>query len=286
MLGTIKFVDKSVNDDSARRLDHCDVIASRSGFGVPTDVLHNEVEIRTEFKSFTVIYCDFFLFKYRGGDNVHWISKNKMAATAVQWELCGTNFRENTENLWVSCYNGNNDRSARVLFVQHPREQGEWLHQTLATLVFWLHHSPCSLGCWTSNTLAARSLSPKHTVESRKYRCIYDTINIIVPTVSLIKDPIVNGLTWYMLLRKYTTLHLQSQKHLPACIFNLPASGRESSRVRDCASCNHYSNVIMSTITSQITGVSIVYPTVCSGADQRKHQSSTSLAFVRGIHRW
>ena len=27
-------------------------------------------------------------------------------------------------------------------------------------------------------------------------------------------------------------------------------------------------------------------PNVCSGADQRKHQSSASLAFVRGIHRW
>ena len=27
------------------------------------------------------------------------------------------------------------------------------------------------------------------------------------------------------------------------------------------------------------------YPTVCSGADQRKYQSSASLAFVRGIHR-
>ena len=26
----------------------------------------------------------------------------------------------------VSCYNGNIDRFARVLFVQHPREQGEW----------------------------------------------------------------------------------------------------------------------------------------------------------------
>ena len=38
-------------------------------------------------------------------------------------------------------------------------------------------------------------------------------------------------------------------------------------------------------IASQITGVSIVYSTVCSGADQRKHQSSASLAFVRGNHR-
>ena len=35
----------------------------------------------------------------------------------------------------------------------------------------------------------------------------------------------------------------------------------------------------------QITGVSAVYSTVCSCTDQRKHQSSASLAFVRGIHR-
>ena len=49
----------------------------------------------------------------------------------VQLELCGTNFHddENSANLQVSCYNGNNDQSAHMLFVQHPREQGEWLHQ-------------------------------------------------------------------------------------------------------------------------------------------------------------
>ena len=48
----------------------------------------------------------------------------------------------------------------------------------------------------------------------------------------------------------------------------------------------HYSDVIMSAIASEITGVSIVYSIICSGADQRKYQSSTSLAFVRGIHWW
>ena len=42
----------------------------------------------------------------------------------------------------------------------------------------------------------------------------------------------------------------------------------------------------MSTMASQITSVSVVYSTVCSGPNQRKHQSSASLAFVRGIHRW
>ena len=48
----------------------------------------------------------------------------------------------------------------------------------------------------------------------------------------------------------------------------------------------HHSDVIMSAMASQITGVSIVFLTVCSGTDQRKHQSSISLAFVMGIQRW
>ena len=38
-------------------------------------------------------------------------------------------------------------------------------------------------------------------------------------------------------------------------------------------SCNHYSDVIMSAMVSQITGVSIVYTAACSSADQRKHQT-------------
>ena len=41
----------------------------------------------------------------------------------------------------------------------------------------------------------------------------------------------------------------------------------------------------MSALATQITSLTIVYSTVYSGADQRKHQSSASLAFVRGIHR-
>ena len=51
------------------------------------------------------------------------------------------------------------------------------------------------------------------------------------------------------------------------------------------SSTHHYNDVIMGAMASQITSISFVYWTVCSGADQRKHQSSASLAFVRGIHR-
>ena len=49
--------------------------------------------------------------------------------------------------------------------------------------------------------------------------------------------------------------------------------------------CFHYNDVIMSTMASQITSLIIVYSTVFSGADKKTHQSSASLAFVRGIHR-
>ena len=48
----------------------------------------------------------------------------------------------------------------------------------------------------------------------------------------------------------------------------------------------HYNDVIMDVMVSQITSLTIVYSTVYSGADQRKHQSSASLVFVWGIHRW
>ena len=67
------------------------------------------------------------------------------------------------------------------------------------------------------------------------------------------------------------------------------AIGREISLAREHLK-GHYDNVIMSAMASPITGVCIIYSTVCLGAekkkikDQRKHQSSASLAFVRGIH--
>ena len=41
----------------------------------------------------------------------------------------------------------------------------------------------------------------------------------------------------------------------------------------------------MGTVASQITSLAIVYTAVYSDADQSKHQSSASLAFVWGIHR-
>ena len=52
-----------------------------------------------------------------------------------------------------------------------------------------------------------------------------------------------------------------------------------------CSCDIHYCGVIMGAIASLITSLTSVYSTIHSGGDQRKHQSSTSLAFVQGIHR-
>ena len=48
---------------------------------------------------------------------------------------------------------------------------------------------------------------------------------------------------------------------------------------------DHYDDVIMTMLASQITSLTVVYSIVYSGVNQRKHQSSASLAFVREIHR-
>ena len=118
MLGTVKFVDKSINEKSARRLDHCGVIAS------PGEVrsAHSEVELQTEFESFTAFHL---------GSNTNQL---------IDWAVGGT------------CI-----ISSRSVYAPHLVQ---FLRMNLfkyVTLGFWLYHSPCSLVCWTNNTLPARS---------------------------------------------------------------------------------------------------------------------------------
>ena len=56
--------------------------------------------------------------------------------------------------------------------------------------------------------------------------------------------------------------------------------------VNESFSWHHYNDVMMGATASQITSLTKFYSTVYLSADQRKHQSSTSLAFVREIHQW
>ena len=66
------------------------------------------------------------------------------------------------------------------------------------------------------------------------------------------------------------------------CSFQLKAAQPFANRLATAPYC--YNVVIMSAMVSQITNLTIVYLTVFLCADQRKHQSSASLAFMRGIH--
>ena len=75
------------------------------------------------------------------------------------------------------------------------------------------------------------------------------------------------------------------------CVRNLTHVGFTQCIMHAYVSCtipSHYNDVMMGAIASQLTGVSIVCSAVCQGADQRKHQSSASLTYVRGTSgdRW
>ena len=195
MLGTVKFVYKSVNDNSARRLDHCDVIASRSGFGVPTGVPHNQVELQTEFKSFTAAHmgsntnqhtdwtlggicikssrsaypCNCFKLSTEGVTmltgfpKTRWPRRRFSESYGVRTSVKISRICELRVIMWIM---------TGLLGCCLSSTIGSRVNDNvkiLATLGFWLHHSPCSLGCWTNNTLAARSLSPKHTSNNRAW---------------------------------------------------------------------------------------------------------------------
>ena len=64
-----------------------------------------------------------------------------------------------------------------------------------------------------------------------------------------------------------------------------PLSDTMMIQFTDAYMCHHYNDVITGAMASQITSLTIVYAIVYSDGDQRKHQSSASLAFVRWIHR-
>ena len=68
------------------------------------------------------------------------------------------------------------------------------------------------------------------------------------------------------------------------CYFSSP--GRDCVGWRQDMDMRHCIDGIMGVMASQITILTTVYSSAYSGADQRKHQSSASLAFVRGIHLW
>ena len=89
--------------------------------------------------------------------------------------------------------------------------------------------------------------------------------------------------TWYQCLRRNGTIFILTKSLL------LTVSQIVKMKISGVGSDIHFvkiTTIIMGAITSQITSLTSVYSAVYSGANQRKHQSSASLAFVQGLHRW
>ena len=104
----------------------------------------------------------------------------------------------------------------------------------------------------------------------------------------LIFFPIIRNTTRCISFKTETfTLNCMMRSYWPCILWSLQAK-KQSLNDKPAISIPfiHYSDVIMSAMASQIFGVPIVCSTVCSGRTGRKHQSSASLVFVRGIHRW
>ena len=80
--------------------------------------------------------------------------------------------------------------------------------------------------------------------------------------------------------------HKQRRSHSSCIDLNLTKCFGCSTRRTNMYRQIHWDDVTMGAMAFQITSLTIVYSTVYSDTDQRKHQSSASLAFVWGIHQW
>ena len=90
--------------------------------------------------------------------------------------------------------------------------------------------------------------------------------------------------SWYLVV----SFLQMNQKRCPICCLYGVHSLKEVLSFLPFILCSiscHYDDVIMTMLASQITSLTVVYSIVYSGVNQRKHQSSASLAFVREIHR-
>ena len=122
------------------------------------------------------------------------------------------------------------------------------------------------------------------------YIWLYFATWLLHPYTSDLLLPHANNCPWFSNDYAVRRLLAKSREVLKPRDWMLSWSYRsdiwQASQQRCCRGACHYNDVIMGAVASQITSLTIVYSTVYSGADQRKHQSSASVAFVRGIHRW
>ena len=170
MLGTIKFVDKRVKDNSVRRLGHCDVIASCSKVWCAAQcmVKLNSKPNLSQLQQFMP------LIWHNLCDCSYLNTKGVTMLTGFPWTRWPWRRFSESYSIQIST-KISRICECRVIMGIMTRLLGCCLCsalgsrandyvKTLTTLRFWLHHSPCSLRCWMNNILATRSLSPKQFI--------------------------------------------------------------------------------------------------------------------------
>ena len=117
----------------------------------------------------------------------------------------------------------------------------------------------------------------------RKFKIVYMHIYINIVVEILLCNKHLSS--YETLCRIIFRFHQADNKHIPTSNALILIYGcRLWLRAGWCWCCAcHYSDAVMGVMASKIAVVTIVCATVYSGADQRKHRSSASLAFVRGI---
>ena len=144
-----------------------------------------------------------------------------------------------------------------------------WVHHTDLWYQFAAITKPWAL--WRLESLTALLIVQQFlhvNITSKKTKCLYYRPFVRRIHQSLVVPPSKDHLCWkYYFDRNYTESHSRGTRHFSDGLFY------------------HYNDVIMSTAASPITSFTIVYSTAYSGKGERD-QSSASLAFVRGIHRW
>ena len=105
----------------------------------------------------------------------------------------------------------------------------------------------------------------------------------------LFQDELASGMIWLLMVYLSPVWPTTQGRYLISKTFRERQHPRPTGikKMRTLDECGHfhYTDVIMTTMAFQITNITVVYSTVYSDADQRKHQSSASQAFVWGIHR-
>ena len=144
------------------------------------------------------------------------------------------------------------------------KDQWRWTFM-FSLLVAWM-------SCWTSNRVAAGFETPWRSYDVATNTPLCGSINSLWSSDAIWRH--WSGQVWLSSGDGLVPSLVRSIDNHPITISQeMPMSS------------THYNDVIMTTMASQITSLAVVYSTVYSDADQRKHQSSASLAFVWGIHR-